>query len=134
MLVAAVVEGPPSEDPPAGPAVGSCYIVGGSPGGDWTGHAHELAAYTAGGWRFIAPCDGMSAQVRPSGMTASFRNGVWEVGTLRASKVEVEGRQVVGRRGAAIADPAGGRSSDREGRAAIGQILAALREHGLIEI
>ncbi len=134
VLVAAVVEGPPSEDPPAAPLVGSCYIVGGSPGGEWSGHAHQLAAYSAGGWRFIAPCEGMSAHVRASGILACFRNGLWELGTMRALKVEIDGQQVVGRRGASIADPVGGRSTDGEARAAIGQILAALREHGLIEV
>ena len=134
MLVAAVVEGPPSADPPAAPLVGSCYIVGDSPGGEWSGHGNQLAAYSPGGWRFIAPFDGMTAQVRTSGILACFRNGSWEFGTVRALKVEIDGQQVVGRRGTSIADPAGGRLTDGEARAVISQILAALREHGLIEL
>jgi len=38
-----------------------------------------------------------------------------------------------GTRAAAIAGPAGGTTIDAESRTAIGQILTALRQHGLIE-
>jgi hypothetical protein len=41
--------------------------------------------------------------------------------------------QVVGSRLAAIPGPSSGATVDAEGRAAINQILAALRQHGLIE-
>lgn len=70
VLVAAAVEGLPTAAPPATPTIGLCYIVGGSSSGDWSGRAQQLAAYTSGGWRFIAPRDGMSALVRSSGGTA----------------------------------------------------------------
>ncbi len=133
VLVAAAVEGLPTAAPPATPAIGLCYIVGGSPSGDWSGRAQQLAAYTSGGWRFIAPRDGMSALVRSSGGTAVYRSGAWEIGTLRGSEVTIDGQQVVGARGAAIAAPTGGGTTDLEARTAVGQILAALREHGLIE-
>lgn len=134
VLVAAAVEGLPLATPPASPAVGSCYIVGGSPSGEWTGHAQELAAYTSGGWRFIAPRDGMSAYVEASGSTALYHDGAWEIGTLKGSQLMVDGLKVVGSRGAAIAAPAAGTTIDVEARAAIAQILAELREHGLIEM
>ena len=44
----------------------------------------------------------------------------------------VGGEKVVGARAAAIADPASGGMVDAEARSAVGQILEALRGHGLI--
>lgn len=131
-VVAAAVEELPQAAPPASPTVGSGYIVGSSPSGDWAGHADQLAAYTSGGWRFVVPTDGMSAMVRTSGDMAVYRNGSWEIGKLRGSEVIVDGQKVVGARGTTIASPAGGATADTEARAAIGEILAAMRGHGLI--
>ena len=132
-VVSAAVEGLPLAAPPVSPAVGSCYIVGASPSGAWSGQAGKLAAFTSGGWRFVAPFDGLEAIVRTSGSSAAYRNGAWEIGKLRGSEVAVDGVKVVGARQAAIAAPAGGTTADLEARAAIGAILAALRSHGLIE-
>lgn len=44
----------------------------------------------------------------------------------------IGGQQVVGARAGAIGSPAGGSTVDAEARGAIGQILSALRTHGLI--
>ena len=134
VLVAAAVEGLPQAAPPASPAVGSCYIVAASPTGVWAGHAHQLAAYTSGGWRFVAPRDGMSAYVAVNGSLALYHGGAWEIGSLKGSQLMVDGVKVVGSQGPAIAAPAGGTTADIEARAAIGQILAAMRQHGLIEV
>jgi hypothetical protein len=132
VVVSAAVEGLPLSTPPGSPAVGSCYIVGASPTGAWVGEADRLAAFTSGGWRFVAPIDGLSALVRSSGSIAVYRNGAWEVGTVRGSEVQVDGIKVLGARQAAIPTPAGGSSVDAEARAAIEAILTALRSHGLI--
>jgi hypothetical protein len=132
-VVSAAVEGLPLATPPVSPAVGSCHIVGASPNGAWSGQAGKLAAFTSGGWRFVAPFDGLEATVRISGSTAVYRNGAWEIGKLRGSEVAVDGLKVVGAREPAIAAPAGGSTIDLEARAAIGAILAAMRDHGLIE-
>lgn len=134
VLVAAAVEGLPLATPPASPAIGASYIVAASPTGAWSGHAQKLAAYTSGGWRFVAPRDGMSAYVRANGKIAVYHDGAWEIGTINGSQLMVDGVKVVGSRIAAIAAPAGGATADAEARAAIGQILAALRQHGLIEM
>lgn len=134
MLVAAAVEGLPTATPPAVPVAGLCYIVGASPTGDWAGQAQKLAAFTSGGWRFIAPFEGLGVYVRGAGTTAVYRGGAWDVGTITGSQVAIDGQQVVGAREAAIAAPAGGTAIDSEARTAIGQILAALRAHGLIEM
>ena len=65
IIVAAVVEGDATAAPPASPAVGNCYLVGGSPTGPWTGKAEHLAAWTANGWRFIAPFAGLAVRDKP---------------------------------------------------------------------
>ena len=132
-LVAGAVEEPPRPDPPATPTVGACYIVGDSPTGAWTGKSQAVAGYSTGGWRFIAPLEGMSAYVEASGVWANYRSGAWELGTLRGSSIVVDGQQVVGARTSAITSATGGTIVDEEGRAVIDQILVALRTHGLIE-
>ena len=132
VVVSAAVEGLPLAAPPVSPAVGSSYIVGASPTGAWAGQADTIAAFTSGGWRFVAPIDGLSALVRSSGGTAVYRDGAWEIGKLRGSEVRVDGVKVVGPQQAAIPAPAGGGTTDVEARTAIGAILAALRSHGLI--
>ena len=70
--------------------------------------------------------------VRSMAVEARFRAGAWELGQLRGDAVLVGSQQVVGSRKAAIANPAGGAITDAEARSAIGAILAALRQHGLI--
>lgn len=132
VLVAAAVEELPLAAPPASPVVGNCYIVGASPSGAWAGKAQQLAAYTSGGWRFIAPRDGLTAYVKSNGATAAYRSGAWVIGDLSGSQVSIGGVKVIGVRGAAIAAPAGGATVDAEARTAIGLILAAMRDHGLI--
>ena len=67
-----------------------------------------------------------------NGSTAIYHDGAWEIGTLKGSQLMVDGVKVVGSRGAAIAAPAAGTTIDSEARSAIGEILAALRLHGLI--
>lgn len=132
-LAAAAIEEGPRADPPASPLVGACYIVGTSPTGAWAGKSQSLAGYTSGGWRFISPIEGMSAYVKTSGTWANYRTGAWELGTLRGSSLVVGNQQVVGGRGVQIASPTGGTTSDSQARTTIDQILAALRNHGLIE-
>ena len=131
-IVAAAVEEEPQDAPPAAPAIGACYLIGGSPSGAWSGKAAHLAAYTANGWRFIAPFEGLSATINGSGLTATFRAGAWETGVGRLASLRVGGQQVVGSRSAAIATPAGGSTVDTQARAAVEAILIALRGHGLI--
>ncbi len=75
----------------------------------------------------------MIAQIRSDGSNAVYRAGSWEIGTLRGSELTLDGLKVVGPQGAAIAAPTGGSTADLEARTAIGEILAALRDHGLIE-
>ena len=131
-IIAGAVEEPPRDEPPASPASGQCYLVGSSPVGDWSGYSGHVAVFSEAGWRFVAPVAGMSLLVKSSGIFAIYGSGGWEIGTLRASRVVVDGEQVVGPRLAAVADPAGGSTVDAEARLTLEQILSVLRQHGLI--
>ncbi len=115
-----------------GRQIGVCYIVATSPTGAWAGKALNLAAFTAGGWRFVAPIEGITAFVRSTSVWATFRSGAWELGILRGANVTIGGQQVVGARATAIAAPSGGGVIDTEARSAVAQILTMLRQHGLI--
>jgi hypothetical protein len=133
VIVAGAVEEPPRNSPPGSPTVGSNYIVGSSPTGEWAAISGHLAAYTAAGLRTISPVEGMAVHVRSTGETALYRSGEWEVGRVRGSELVIDGYKVVGARSAAISTPAGGTVIDAEARAAISAILSALRGHGLVE-
>lgn len=132
LLVAGAVEEPPRDAPPSAPPMGSCYIVGPSPTGEWDSHAGQVAGWTAAGWRFVEPIEGMRLHVRSSGETAVYRAGQWEIGQLHGAELVIGGDKVVGPRAAAIGSPAGGAVVDTEARSAIDAILGALRGHGLI--
>lgn len=86
----------------------------------------------AGDEGFARSPEGMSVHVRSSGTTALFSGGTWTIGTIAGERLVIDGNQVVSARGVAIATPSGGSTVDGEARAAIGDILAALRQHGLI--
>ena len=119
-------------DPPASPAAGDCWIVGAAPTGDWSGMAGALAGWTDDGWRFVAALDGMVIWVADQAVPARYLAGAWVIGDLAGAQVSIGGVKVLGAQAAAIAEPSGGTVVDAEGRATIGQILAALRGHGLI--
>ena len=132
ILVGGAVEEGPLVSPPASPAAGACYIVGDSATGDWQGRDGQIAAYTIGGWKYVVPVDGVSLYVRTTKTTAAYRNGGWEYGVIRGAAIVIDGQQVIGSQANAIADPAGGSTVDAEARSAVGAILLALRQHGLI--
>lgn len=105
------------ETPPVGPAPGACWIVGATPNGAWAGQAGKIAAWTVGGWRFVAPTPGFVAWVIDQGAQARFVDDAWTLSTPDDP----------------IADPAGGETVDSQARAAIAAILAALRHHNLLQ-
>lgn len=119
-------------DPPSSPAVGQCWVVGTSPTGAWAGHAGAVAAWTDGGWRFIAPLEGMTVWLVADQLWARRGASGWIIGDVPAQSVRVSGVQVVGARQPAIADPSGGALVDAQARAALMSLLAAARAHGLI--
>lgn len=133
LLTQAAVAAIGPDAPPGEPGDGQAWIVGGAPAGAWAGRAHALAGWTAGGWRFVAPREGMSVWSEADGCAATFVDGAWLLGRLSGERVEIGGVQVVGARAAAIGGPTGGAVVDAEARAALAAVLAALRGHGLID-
>jgi hypothetical protein len=131
-IVAGAVEEPSRNDPPDPPIVGACYLIGSTPTGDWAQFADHLGVFTGGGWRFIEPGVGMSVLVKTEGTVAAFGSNGWETGAIRGERILVGGLQLVGALGDAVPDPTGGTTVDVEARAAIAQLLAVLRQHGLI--
>lgn len=116
--MAGAVEEPARADPPTAPAVGASYIVASGATGLWTGQDDSIAAFTPGGWRIIAPIDGLWRLGEVERRDRAYSNGGWSL-VLSAPQ-------------AAISDAAGGVTIDAESRAAISAILGALRAHNLI--
>jgi hypothetical protein len=119
-------------DPPSSPTSGQCWIVGDSPTAAWAGHGGELAAWGEGGWRFIAPSEGMLVWLADAQLWARRDGGGWVSGDIPALSISIGGVQVVGAQQAAIGDPSGGGTIDAEARAALAALLVAARTHGLI--
>lgn len=111
MLLHCTVEGE-ANDPPAAPAEGEVWIVGAAPTGEWSGRAGQLAGRQAGAWQFVAPREGMRVFDRQARQLA-LHAGQW-------------------RRPAAPETPAGGTTIDAEARAAIGDLVEALRLAGVL--
>ena len=82
---------------------------------------------------FARSVEGMAVYERTTETWSTFVNGEWELGLLRGAALLINGQQVLGPRAAAIDSPAGGSVVDAESRTAIEAVLAAMREHGLIE-
>lgn len=133
ILAQPVAETIGADAPPPAPAPGKSWIVGAAPTGDWAGHAGAIACWSGGGWRFVAPVEGMCFWLLSAQLWTRRVAGAWITGGLPASALLVGGAQVVGPRQPAVATPAGGATIDGEARTAVTAILAALRTHGLIE-
>jgi hypothetical protein len=117
-IVAGAVEEPARADPPATPVIGTTYIIADHAMGEWAGHDRALAAFTPGGWRYVAATDGLAVLEKSTGSMLRYRAGVWE--------------QILGAPQPSIPDVTGGSTMDVESRATISAILGALRAHGLI--
>ncbi len=134
LLLGGLIEAGPIAAPPANPVSGGLYLVADSgASGQFAGMDGRLAGWTDGGWRFVAPVEGLRLTVRSSGVDLNYWNGQWYSGSVRAEELVIGGARVVGSAAAAIPGPAGGSTVDAEARASVVQILAALRGHGLIE-
>lgn len=120
------------DTPPVSPVVGQAWVVGSAPDGAWIGHAGAIAGWTIGGWRFLAPREGLSAWCETTQSCVRYRSDGWETGVVRGAAVLIGGTPVVGAQRGAITEPAGGATVDARARAAITQILEAMRGHGLI--
>ena len=130
-LLGAAVEEGPRADPPAAPAEGQAWIVAEAAGGAWAGRTDSLAAWTAGGWRFVTPVAGMRVWNRAADYEMRWDGAGWTAGEVFGSKIVVAGQQVVGSRLPAVPSPSGGTVIDNEARQAINAIIATLMSHGL---
>lgn len=132
-LVHACVETAPTDEVPADPAPGQCWLVGAGAGDGWAGHEDELACWTGGGWRFLAPLPGMAVWRLDAGYPSLWTGSAWSDGEWPAAAFFVGGQQVVGPRLETVPSPSGGTIIDAEARAALDAVIVALRTHGLIE-
>lgn len=132
-LLHPTVEGGTLASPPAAPGPGQCWIVAAGPTGAWEGMDGRIAAWTEGGWRFAAPVPGMSVWDKAAGYWRCWNGAAWSDGLLPAAGLAVAGVQVVGARHPSILSPSSGTVIDAEARAAVTEIIDALRSHGLIE-
>lgn len=110
-LLHASIEGTANE-PPALPVDGECWIVGGAPVEEWTGHAGKIACRQSGNWLFVTPVEGMTVFDKTEQRIIRY-DGDWPV----VSPVSL---------------PAGGEMVDAEARTAISGILEALKAAAIL--
>lgn len=117
--------------PPGTPMAGDCWIIGNSPTGAWAGYAGQVAGWTEGGWRFVAPRAGMQLWVESAQMFARYDGTGWNIGEITASSLSIDGNVMLSAPVAAIGTPTGGTTVDTEARATLATIISALSHHGL---
>lgn len=131
IAVQAVVQAVAPVSVPSSPVIGQCWIVGDSPMDAWVGHVGAIAAWTSGGWRFVAPFEGMQAWSIADAVTVRRGGSLWTVGGLTATTISVAGNQVVGVRQPRVLIPTGGATIDSQARAVITALITGLEAHGL---
>ena len=82
MLVQAVVLEVGLDTPPVSPTLGGCYVIGNSPSGDWATHTGELTQAITGGWRFVAPFDGLLVYNLSDDKNYHYNGSSWAVETI----------------------------------------------------
>ena len=119
--------------PPSSPNLADAWIIGPEPSGAWAQHLNEIALWQAGGWTFIAPQAGCIVWSRADGAHLLYDGARWRGDAWPMRNVEIGGKTVISHRQPAITLPTTGSVVDVEARSTLGQILFALRSHGLIE-
>ena len=92
--------------PPVDPADGEAWLVATGATGEWAGEDGKLAARQAGNWLVVAPKDGMRLFDRATGQVLLYNGG--------------------------RALPSGGSVIDAEARNAIGELISALVDGGVL--
>lgn len=98
-------------NPPTTPTDGAAWLVAPNPGGDWLGHAGELALRQAGQWLYVSPRDGMNILNKGSGQELRMIAGSW--------RAPLPPQQA-----------SGGSVIDAEARTMLADLVLALREAG----
>jgi hypothetical protein len=104
--------------PPPDPQPGQMWIVPPGASGAWQGQADRIAAWTAGGWRFIAPAPGTSGWIASEHRRVRWTGAQWR--TEGPVDRDPEPLQV----------PSGGTVVDVEARAAVVALQGLLRSLG----
>lgn len=133
LAIALTVERDDLSAPPSSPGAGLCWIIGDGASGEWSGREGQIAGWTEAGWRFLLPHAGMGAWHMLDGHMLRFEGAAWVSESVRPDGFYIEDQRVVGPRGGAIPDASGGANQDVEARVSINLLLAALRNHGLID-
>ena len=131
IAVQAVVQSVAPTSVPSSPLLGQCWIVGLSPTGAWAGQPNAIAAWTSGGWRFVAPFVGMQVWSIADNVMIRRDALTWVTGQLTAARLSINSQQVVGSRQPRVAVATGGVTIDLQARAAIAALIAGLETHGL---
>ena len=132
LVVQPCVEAVGLNAPPDAPQPGQAWIIGMHPIGAWAGHASALVGWTDGGWRFLAPREGLAVWSRAEQCRSEWDGTTWRTGRVLARELVVDGKKVIGSQRSAIAIPVGGQVIDNEARNALIAVISALGVHGLI--
>ena len=98
--------------PPTNPEEGECFRVTATATQQWAGHEDQIAVRIAGAWHFVVPREGMRLFDAAADRCLFFQSG-WHTATSPAL-------------------PTTGAVIDVEARNAIGQLLQALRDIGIL--
>lgn len=118
--------------PPTQPVAGDIYIVGTSPTGAWSDGAGQLAGFDGFGWILTKPKTGCVAWVADEQQFAVYSDNVWLSGGWPTQGLLIGGRTVLAAVPVAVAAPDGGTIVDAECRAALAELLVALRHQSVI--
>lgn len=112
-LIDSAIEGVVST-PPASPAIGSMWLVGTAPTGDFAGQADKLAGWSDSGWRFFAPRDGMRIFDLGKSAYRLYQKG-WTMALAPAA-------------------PSGGTVIDEQARSTLAALTDALKVAGILSM
>jgi hypothetical protein len=98
--------------PPALPIDSDCYRVKAPATGAWAGREDRVAVRIAGDWHYVEPVQGMTLFDQAADSMLIYRSG-WKLAVAPAL-------------------PAGGSAIDAEARAALGAVIQALKEVGIL--
>lgn len=110
-----IVEDGPINVPPANADRGQCWIIGSDPEGAWSAKSQNLAIFTEGGWRFVAPHNRMKFYCESKGTNLLFDGSSWLLPQVMTEAV-------------------GGSTVDMEARAVLVELIQLLHGHGLASL
>ncbi len=122
----------PASAPPADARPGSLWRVSAPATGEWAGREDRLAIASPAGWRFVAVAEGAVFPRAIDGAPVRRTAAGWDEGGLALDRIRLGGRAVGGAAAAVVPAPTGGATVDEEARRALTNLLATLRDQGLV--